>query len=222
MIRKYYCRSILALLLIPVVVILTALIFEAIDPELARGHADYARNYALLDHARRVALLAGPVLAGVLWLLSGLWLLRAKSRRGVWLWLALLGAPGFAMLSALLDRSPPAPNDAYRLWLARLPPLLRVLYEVVRFAALGFVTMQLVEWWNDGTALLEATRRGVALAVVLAERDASSGMWAFGDGMRAAFLFVLIYALWPASYNAVAGLIRRLRHRTASDSPPST
>jgi hypothetical protein len=212
MIRKYYCRSILALLLIPVVVILAARIFEAIDPELARGHADYARNYALLAHARRVVLLAGPVLAGVLWLLACVWLLRAKARRRVWLLLALLGAPGFAMLSALSDRSPPAPNDAYRRQLARLPRLLRVLYEIVRFAALGFVTMQLVEWWNDRTALLEATRRGVALAVVLAERDASSGMWAFGDGMRAAFLFVLIYALWPASYNAVAGLIRRLRH----------
>ena len=82
------------------------------------------------------------------------------------------------------------------------------------------VTMQLIEWWNDGTALFEATRRGVALAVVLAERDASSGMWAFGDAMRAGFLFVLIYALWPASYNAIAGLIRRLRRRTVSHSPP--
>jgi hypothetical protein len=222
MIRKYSCLSILALLLIPVVVILTARLFEAIDPELTLGHADFARNYALLEHARRVVLWAGPVLAGVLWLLACAWLLRAKSRHKVWLLLAMLGAPGFAVLSVLSDLSPPAPNDAYRRLLARLPPLLRVLYEVVRFAALGFVTMQLIEWWNDYTALLEATRRGVALVVVLAERDASSGMWAFGDGMRAAFLFVLIYALWPASYNAVAGLIRRLRHRTASDSPSGT
>jgi hypothetical protein len=219
-IRKYYYRSIVALLLIPVVVIIAAQIFAAINPELAAGHANYARNYALLDHARRVALLGGPVLAGVLWLLSGFWLLRAKLRRGAWLWLAVLGAPGFALLSALLDRSPPAPNDAYRRQLARLPLVLRILYEVVRFAALTFVTMQLIEWWNDGTALFEATRRGVALAVVLAERDASSGMWAFGDAMRAGFLFVLIYALWPAGYNTMAGLIRRLRRRTVSHSPP--
>jgi len=44
---------------------------------------------------------------------------------------------------------------------------------------------------------------------VLAERDASSGMWAFGDAVRAAYLFVLLYALWPAGYNTVAWLIRR-------------
>lgn len=222
MIRNYYCRSILALLLIPVVVMLSVQLFQAIDPELAAGHANYVLNYWLLDHARRIVLLGGLVLAVVLWLLSGFWLLRAKSRRGAWLLLSLLGAPGFALLSALSDRSPPSPDDVYRRQLARLPTVVRVLYEVVRFAALCFVTMQLVEWWNDGTAFLEATRRGVALAVVLAERDASSGMWAFGDLNRAAFLFVLIYMLWPFGYNAAARLIRRLRRRTVSESPPST
>jgi hypothetical protein len=43
-------------------------------------------------------------------------------------------------------------------------------------------------------------------------------MWAFGDLMRAGYLFVLSYALWPAGCNAVAGLIHRLRRRgTAAD-----
>ena len=221
-IRKYYGLSVLALLLIPVAAMLAAGIFGAIDPDLARGHSDYARNYVLLEHLRTGAWLAALVLLGVMWLLACVWLLRSKSRRRVWLWLALLGSAGFAVLTALSDRSALSPNDAYGRLLARLPKLLRVLYEVVRFAAFVAVAWQLVEWFDYGTALLEATRRGVPLAGVLAERDASSGMWAFGDGMRAAFLFVLIYALWPASYNAMAGLIRCLRRRAVSHSPPGT
>jgi hypothetical protein len=208
-IRKYYGLSILALLLIPVAAMLAAGIFGAIDPELARGHSDYARNFALLEHLRHGVWLAALVLLGVLWLLASVWLLRAKSRRRIWLWLALLGSAGFAVLTALADRSPLSPNDAYGRLLAPLPKLLRVLYEIARFAVFGVVAWQLVEWLDYGTALFEATRRGVALAEVLAERDASSGMWAFGDAVRAAYLFVLLYALWPLAYNAVAWLIRR-------------
>jgi hypothetical protein len=213
LIRKYYGRSIAALLLIPVVARGTAGLVGAIDPELARGHRDYARNFALLDHLRTGVQLSGLVLLGTLWLLACAWLLRAKSRRRTWLPLGLLGPPGFAVLTALADRSPPAPGDAYRQLLERLPLLLRGLYEVLRFAAFGFAAMQLIEWVDDGTALLEASRRGVALAQVLAERDASSGMWAFGDMLLAGYVFVLMYALWPAGCNAVAGLIRRLRWR---------
>jgi len=217
-IRKYYGRSVLALLLIPVAAMLAAGIFDAINPELAAGHADYARNYALLEHLRNGVPLAAVALLGALWLLACIWLLRAKSRRRAWLWLALVGSAGFAVLTALSDHSPLTPNDAYGRQLARLPKLLRVLYEVVRFAAFVAVAWQLVEWLDYGTALLEATRRGVPLAGVLAERDASSGMWAFGDAVRAAYLFVLLYALWPVGCNTVAWLIRRrqLTHRGTS------
>jgi hypothetical protein len=85
------------------------------------------------------------------------------------------------------DRSALSPNDAYGRLLAHLRKLLRVVYEIVRFAVFAVVAWQ------------------------LAERDASSGMWAFGDAARAAYLFVLLYALWPVVYNAVAWLIRPRR-----------
>ena len=218
MTRKYYWRSIVALLLIPVASMLSMGIFEAIDPELARGHDHYVRNFALLDQLRRDVLPAGLLLAGALWTLGCMWLLRAKSQSMAWLLLAVLGPLGLVVIVALPDRSLLAPGDALREQPRRAAQLLlRVLYEVVRFAAVAWVSMQLVEWYEDGTARLEATRRGMTLAQVLAERDASSGMWAFGDMMRAAFVFVLIYAFWPAGSNAVARLIRRLpRPRAAT------
>jgi len=208
-IRKYYGLSVLALLLIPLAAMLAAGILDAINPELAAGHANYARNFALLEHLRNAVPLAAALLLGVLWLLACIWLLRSKSRRRAWLWLTLAGSLGFAALTALSDHSPLTLYDAYGRQLARLPKLLRVLYEVVRFVAFTLLAWQLVEWLDSGTALLEATRRGLPLAEVLAERDASSGMWAFGDAVRAAYVFVLLYALWPVGCNAVAWLIRR-------------
>jgi len=215
-IRRYYGGSILALLLIPVVVLGAAGLFNALDPERARGHADYARHFLLLQHLRVGSQLAMLGLAGVLWLMACAWLVCAKARQRAWTSLALLGPLGFALLSALADRSPPVAADRYRNFLARLPFPLRLGYEAVRFAAFGFVALQLVEWLDSGTALLEATRRGVSLATILAERDASSGMWAFGDSLRAAYPFVLLYALWPAGFNAVAKLIRPTGPRAAA------
>lgn len=103
MIRKYYGLSVLVLLLIPLAAMLAAGLFDAINPELAAGHANYARNYALLEHLRNGISLAALALLGSLWLLAGIWLLRAKSRRRAWLWLALAGSLGFAALICALQ-----------------------------------------------------------------------------------------------------------------------
>ncbi len=212
-IRKYYGRAIIALLLIPVVTVSAAAVDYVIDPEIARGHPNYARNFALLQHFRVGVVVAALILVIALWLLACLWLLQAKSQRRAWLALALLGPFGFAGLMGLPDRSTLAPADVYRRQLTRLPSLLRILYEILRFVLFAFVAMQLIEWYDDGTALIEASRRGISLSQVLAERDASGGMWAFGDMIRAGCVFVLLYALWPAGCNAVAWLVRRVRRR---------
>ncbi len=57
----------------------------------------------------------------------------------------------------------------------------------------------------------ERTLARLPLAQLMAERDASSGMWAFGDLMRAAWVFILLYALWPGACNLAAAAVRRLR-----------
>jgi hypothetical protein len=112
-----------------------------IDTELARGHANCARNFALLQHLRFGVVIGALMLVTALWLLACLWLLRAKSQRRAWLALALLGPFGFAALMALPDRSTLAPADAHGRQLTRLANLLRILYEILRFAVLGFVAL---------------------------------------------------------------------------------
>ncbi len=81
MIRQYYGRSIVALLLIPVVTVSAAAIDYLIDPELARGHPNYIRNFALLQHLRFGVVIVALMLVIALWLLACLWLLRARSQQ---------------------------------------------------------------------------------------------------------------------------------------------
>jgi len=53
-----YVLALACYLLIPAVPIDGAGLFHLIDPEMARGHADYVRDYRLLELARLGALIA--------------------------------------------------------------------------------------------------------------------------------------------------------------------
>ena len=59
---------------------------------------------------------------------------------------------------------------AAQILVTHLPSLWRILYEILRFAVFAFLAMQLIAWFDEGTALLGASRRGIPLGEVLAER----------------------------------------------------
>jgi hypothetical protein len=45
---------------------------------------------------------------------------------------------------------------------------------------------------------------GISTAQIIDRQDASSGMWAFGEGMEVMFLVVLLYLTWPMVFNIAA------------------
>ena len=49
--KRQYILAVVCYLLIPAVVIASGVLFRLIDPEMARGSADYVRNYRLLELA---------------------------------------------------------------------------------------------------------------------------------------------------------------------------
>jgi hypothetical protein len=51
---------------------------------------------------------------------------------------------------------------------------------------------------------------GVPTATIVAEQDASSGMYAFGEGLQEIYLVMLIYLLWPIFFN-LAGQLFKVR-----------
>lgn len=55
---------------------------------------------------------------------------------------------------------------------------------------------------------LQSWRTGVPVATIVAEQDASSGMWAFAKGLESLYLVTLIYMLWPVLFNLVGRILK--------------
>src|SRR5215475_6026902 len=111
--KRQYFLAVVCYLAIPAVVICGARVFHVIDPEMARRHANYARDYHLLDLARLGVLWASGALALVLWTACCYLVLKSRQRSLRWLYLAAAGPLGFSVIAALKDRSS-APGDLYQ------------------------------------------------------------------------------------------------------------
>ncbi len=205
MARRYYFLALVALLLIPVVVILGSRLAIAIDPESARGHANYARDFRLLALAKSVLFHGSALLACGLWLICCLFLLKAKGRSYWWSPLAILGPLGLPPLIMLEDRTP-GDRDLHRRFVGGMRPLVRAAYEIAVFVVVWIVAEQAVWSWRDLMIMRESVSTGVPAATIIDQQNASGGMWAFSEGLEGMFLVALLYLLWPVCFNA-AGFI---------------
>ena len=104
MIKKQSVVALVLLLLIPLVLRLGGLVFSLINPEIAAGHPNYVQNYHRLHLLKMMSLWASLAVVAVIWLLVCLLVIRSKKRSPLWMFLALLGPFGFAVLATLNDR----------------------------------------------------------------------------------------------------------------------
>ena len=65
---------------------------------------------------------------------------------------------------------------------------------------------------RDLMIMYEAATIGTSPAQIINQQNASSGMWAAGEGLEAMYLAALIYLLWPIIFN-VAGQPFKSRSR---------
>lgn len=195
--------AIAALLAIPVAVLSGGALFGLIDPEWAHHTGDYVRNYRLIEILRQAILLIALLAALCFWFLC-IWLVvRARERTPRWLLLAVLGPLGLVVL-ILLDVRSRNPEDRYGTVRAGLRWPSRLLFDTACFFLLLALAGTTVVAMNQLTLLIEATRRGVDPSVVAAERDASSGMWAFSEMIETMFVFTLLWLLLPLVFNLIA------------------
>ena len=52
----------------------------------------------------------------------------------------------------------------------------------------------------------QASSTGTSVAQIISQQNASSGMWAAGEGMEELYLLVFLYLLWPICFNVVGHL----------------
>jgi hypothetical protein len=213
MLKRQYLLALICYLLIPVVVIVGAGAFRLIDPELARGRADYARDYRLLEMARLGAVAAAGGLTIVLWTACCGLVLRSRQRSLRWLALAAAGPFGLIGIAMLGDRAP-APGDRYQRFISTLKLYGRAPLEIALFVATWALAYELVVLQRELMIALESARTGMPAADIIAQQAASSGMWAAGEGMVELYLVTLLYLLWPVLFN-LAGALFQPRSATA-------
>ena len=201
--RRRYGLAVITYLAIPAVVIAGARLFVLIDPEMARGRADYVAAYRRLALARDGVLIASGALAVLLWIACCCLVLRSRRRSLRWLVLAVAGPLGFSVLAGLRDRAP-MPGDLYQRFIGKLKPYWRAILEIGTFVATWTLAYTAVVLKRTVMIHFESLATGTPASTIIAQQTASSGMWAAGEGMEAMYLVPLIYLLWPLVFNRVA------------------
>jgi hypothetical protein len=191
--------------MIPAVAVFAVRLINSINPEIAAGYANYERNYWLLSLAKNLSLLAVLMVVIGSWFLTCFFLVKSKKRSYGWLPFAMLGPFGFIVLTLLSDNAP-APGDLYQQFFRKLKIYLRVTYELSFFVLVWVGAYQTMVLKRDLLIMYEAASTGSSTAQIINQQNASSGMYAFGEGLEVFFLVVLFYLLWPICFNAVGRL----------------
>jgi len=193
--------------MIPAVSVLAGMLINSIDPEIAARTSNYERNYQLLNMAKNLSMLAVLLVMMGLWFLTCFFLIKSKKRSYGWLPLAMLGPFGLMILTMLSDNAP-APADLYQQFVAKLKIYLRVAYELGFFMVVWVGAYQTMVLKRDLMIIYEAATTGISTAQIIDRQNASSGMYAFSEGLEVLFLVVLFYLLWPICFNVVGRLPR--------------
>ena len=207
MFKRSYVLAVVSFLVIPAVTVLAGILINSIDPEIAARTSNYERNYRLLNLAKTLSVLAVLLVIMGLWFLTCFFLVKSKKRSYGWLPLAMFGPFGLIILT-LLSNNASAPGDLYQQFIGKLKIYLRVAYELGFFVVVwvgAFLTMVLE---RDLMIIYEAATTGTSTAQIIDQQNATSGMWAFREGLEVLFLVVLFYLLWPICFNAVGRLPR--------------
>jgi len=212
--KKQMVVAFILLLLIPVVLMLGGMLFSLINPEIVAGHPNYARNFQLLSLAKKMTIWAAAAIVAVLWLLACFLVIRSKQRSPLWVFFAVLGPIGFAILVTLNDKTP-SEVDRHARFVGGLNIFVRVGYEVCRFVIIWLLAYQAMVLKRNLMIIYQSTTTGVSTAQIIDQQNASSGMWAFAEGMEVMYLVVLLYLLWPTVFNVVS----RLSATMASSKP---
>jgi len=214
--KRHYLLALACYLSIPVVMFAGAGLHRLIDPEMARGHADYVRVYHLLELVRLGTLIATAGLILVLWTLCCYLVLKSRQRSLLWLPLAAAGPFGFIVIAMLNDRSP-APDDLYQQFIRKLKIHWRACLETVLFVSVWSLVYEFVVLKRELMISYESFTTETPASTIIAEQTASSGMWAFGEGLEWMYLVVLIYLLWPVFFNFAGSFFKRRSQSSHQD-----
>lgn len=200
--NKKQLWAVVVFLMIPAIMTTGGVLFNVIDPEKLAGHTNYVRNYRLLELARSAVMLAVFGLTVVAWFVTCVLMLRSKNRSHRWLLLALFGPVGFVFLASLRDHSS-EPSSLYERFNRRLNGFRRVLYEIFFYIVGLTLAWQMMLIQREAIIFFQSAMTGVSRQQIVDQQNASSGMWAFSEGLEVMYFLVLLYLLRPVCVDVV-------------------
>jgi hypothetical protein len=206
MVKKQLLVALLLLLLIPAVMLGGGFLFSLINPEIAAGHPNYVRNWHLLNSLKTGIIWGMFATVFALYLVGSYLVIRSKSQSSLWLMLAALGPLGFAILSVLNDRAP-SKTDRYSRFLRSMNWILRSAYEIICLCLIWELSWQLMLLKRYAMIKYQSITTGQSPAQIISIQNASSGMWAFGEGLEVMFFVIILYPLRPILFNLAARVI---------------
>jgi hypothetical protein len=132
----------------------------------------------------------------------------------LWLLLAALGPFGLAILAMLSDKAS-TETERYARFVRSLDRFVRIGYEACSFVIIWLLAYQAMVLKRNLMIMYESATTGISAALILDRQNASSGMWAFAEGLEVMFIVVLLYLIRPVLFNVVA----RLAATTATPKP---
>ncbi len=200
---------------IPFIFFGQGIVSSYINPESAAGHPDYARNFHRLTDLKLLIFFGSLASVVALFVSVFILVIRSKRRSLFWLFLAFWGPIGFSILAMLDDLSPAAETDSYERFVCRLNRFVRVGYEVCAFVLIWQVAYSIMVAKRMLMIAYEAGTTGVSTAQIMDIRDASSGMWAFGEGNEVMYFVILLYLLRPIAFRLGARAFATMRSTPA-------
>ena len=103
----------------------------------------------------------------------------------------------------MLNDRAPAESDRYARFVRGMNRFVRVGYEVCTFVIIWLLAYQAMVLKRNLMIMYESATTGISTALILDRQNASSGMWAFAEGMEVMFIVVLLYLIRPILFNVV-------------------
>ena len=207
MLKRPYILAIVSFLAIPAIFVPAMMLTTFIDPEIALRTSNYERNFQLVTLVKQLCMLTVSLVAMGLWFLACFFLIQSKKQSYIWLPMAALGPFGLIILSMLGDNAP-EPEDFYQQFVGKLKIYLRVGYELIFFMVAWVAAFQAMILKRDLMIMYEAATTGASTAQIIDRQNASSGMYAFSEGLEVLFLVSFFYLLWPLCFNLAGRLLR--------------
>jgi hypothetical protein len=207
MLKRPYILAIVSFFAIPAIFVPAMMLITFIDPEIALRTSNYERNFQLVTLVKQLCMLAVSLVAMALWFLACFFLIQSKKQSYLWLPLAALGPFGLIILSMLRDHAPEL-GDFYQQFVGKLKIYLRVGYELIFLVVAWVGAFQAMILKRDLMIMYEAATTGVSTAQIIDRQNASSGMYAFSEGLEVLFLVSFFYLLWPLCFNLAGRLLR--------------